>query len=200
MNVSNLSQIWAEVDPAVWLVTSRYGDASGGLIATFVNEASIVPECPRMVIGLSRQHHTTSLVDKSGGFALHLLDEEHLDWIWRFGLQSGWKADKLQGINHQAAATGSPILTEARAWLECRVEAHLNTGDRTLYLAEVLDADYRAGDPILTVQRLLQLTPPDKLQLLNDLHKRDEAVDVLAIRKWRSQRANQAEKSHDEPR
>ena len=200
MNVSHLSQIWAEVDPDVWLVTSRCGDASGGLIATFVNQASIVPECPRMVIGLSRQHHTTSLVDKSGAFALHLVDEEQIDWVWRFGLQSGWKADKLQGINHQVRTTGSPILTGARAWLDCRVEAHLDTGDRTLYLAEVLDADYHAGSPILTVQRLLQLTPPDKLQLLNDLHKRDEAVDALAIRKWRSQRADQAGKSHGEPR
>jgi flavin reductase (DIM6/NTAB) family NADH-FMN oxidoreductase RutF len=200
MNVSQLSQIWAEVDPVVWLVTSRYGNASGGLIATFVNQASIVPDCPRMVIGLSRQHHTTSLVDKSGAFALHVVDEQHVDWVWRFGLQSGWKLDKLQGIDHQVRATGSPILMEARGWLDCHVEAHLDTGDRTLYLAEVLDAHYHAGSPILTVQQLLQLTPPNKLQLLNELHKRDEAVDAQAIRKWRSQRDVQSGKSNGEPR
>jgi flavin reductase (DIM6/NTAB) family NADH-FMN oxidoreductase RutF len=189
MNVAQLSHIWAEVNPVVWLVTSRYGNASGGLIATFVNQASIVPDCPRIVVGLSRQHHTNSLVDKSGAFAVHLVDEKHLEWVWRFGLQSGGKVDKLQGIDHQVRATGSPILMEARCWLDCRVEARLNTGDRTLYLAEVVDADQRVGSPILTVQRLLQLAPADKLQLLNELHERDEKVDAQAIQTWRKQSA-----------
>ena len=195
MNVSQLSHIWAEVDPVVWLVTSRYGNASGGLIATFVNQASIVPDCPRMVIGLSRQHHTTSLLDKSGAFALHLVDEEHVDWIWRFGLQSGRNADKFQGLAFNVGSTGSPLLTEARSWLDCRVEARLNTGDRTIYLAEVVDAKHRTGSPILTVQRLLQLAPPDKLQLLNELHERDEKVDAQAIRAWRIQRPDPASSS-----
>jgi hypothetical protein len=40
----------------------------------------------------------------------------------------------------------------------------------------------------LTVQRLLQLAPADKLQLLNELHARDEAVDAQAIRAWRNQK------------
>jgi flavin reductase (DIM6/NTAB) family NADH-FMN oxidoreductase RutF len=200
MNVSQLSHIWAEVDPVVWLVTSRYGNASGGLIATFVNQASIVPDCPRMVVGLSRQHHTNSLVDKSGAFAVHLVDEKHLEWVWRFGLQSGWNADKFQGLAFDVGSTGSPLLTEARSWLDCRVEARLNTGDRTIYLAEVVDADHRAGSPILTVQRLMQLAPADKLQLLNELHERDAVVDAQAIRGWRMQRPDQAEKSHVEPR
>ena len=192
MNVSQLSHIWAEVDPVVWLVTSRYGNASGGLIATFVNQASIVPDCPRMVVGLSRQHHTWGLIEASGAFALHLVDEEHVDWIWRFGLHSGRNADKLHGLDFDEGQTGSPILSEARCWLDCRVEARLNTGDRTIYLAEVVDADHRAGSPILTVQRLLQLAPADKLQLLNELHERDEKVDAQAIRAWRIQRPDPA--------
>ena len=188
MSLSQVSQIWAEVDPVIWLVTSRSGNASGGLIATFVNQASIVPECSRMLIGVSRQHHTWGLIEASGAFALHLVDEEHLDWVWRFGLQSGWNADKLHGMNFNVGTTGSPLLTEARCWLDCRVEARLNTGDRTVYLAEVVEAYHRTGSPILTVQRLLQLAPADKLPLLNEIHERDAAVDAQAIRAWRNQK------------
>jgi len=188
MSLSQVSQIWTEVDPVIWLVASRSGNASGGLIATFVNQASIVPESPRMLIGLSRQHHTWGLIEASGAFALHLVDEEHLDWVWRFGLQSGRNADKLVGMNFKLGATGSPLLTEARSWLDCRVEARLNTGDRTVYLAEVVEAYHRTRSPILTVQRLLQLVPADKLQLLNELHERDAAVDAQAIRAWRNQK------------
>ena len=188
MSLSQVSQIWAEVDPVIWLVTSRSGNASGGLIATFVNQASIVPECSRMLIGVSRQHHTWGLIEASGAFALHLVDEEHLDWVWRFGLQSGRNADKLDGMNFKLGATGSPLLTEARCWLDCRVEARLNSGDRTVYLGEVVEAYHRTGSPILTVQRLLQLAPADKSHLLNELHERDAVVDSQAIRAWRNQK------------
>jgi flavin reductase (DIM6/NTAB) family NADH-FMN oxidoreductase RutF len=176
------------MDPVVWLATSRSGQAQGGLIATFVNQASIVPECPRVVLGMSRQHHTWELVEASGAFALHLIEEKHLDWVWRFGLQSGRKVDKLQGLNFNLGTTGSPLLTGARSWLDCRVEARLDTGDRTIYLAEVVDAHHQTGGPILTVRRLLQLAPADKLQLLDELHTRDAAVDAQAIQAWRNQR------------
>jgi flavin reductase (DIM6/NTAB) family NADH-FMN oxidoreductase RutF len=188
VSLSDVSQIWTEVDPVVWLVTSRSGQTQGGLIATFVNQASIVSECPRVLLGLSRQHHTWELIEASGAFALHLVDEEHLDWVWRFGLQSGRETDKLHGMMFKGGATGSPLLTEARGWLDCRVEAKLNTGDRTVYLAEVVDAYHRAGSPILTVQRLLQLAPADKLQLLNELHERDAVRDAEAISAWRNEK------------
>jgi flavin reductase (DIM6/NTAB) family NADH-FMN oxidoreductase RutF len=157
------------------------------LIATFVNQASIVLECPRVLLGLSRQHHTWKLIEASGAFALHLVDEEHLDWVWRFGLQSGRNVDKLEGLAFRLGATGSPLLTEARSWLDCRVEARLSTGDRTVYLAEVVEAHHQTRSPILTVQRLLQLAPADKLQLLNELHERDAIIDAQAIRAWRNQ-------------
>ncbi len=35
-------------------------------------------------------------------------------------------------------------MVEAPGWLDCRVEAHFDTGDRAIVLAEVLDARARA--------------------------------------------------------
>ena len=102
----------------------------GGLIATFVSQASIVPELPRVVIGIARQHFTWQLIEQTGAFALHLLGDEHLPWVWRFGLRSGRQGDKLDGIASRAGKTGSPILPDALAWLEARVEGRLDTGDR----------------------------------------------------------------------
>ena len=192
MSLSQVSQIWAEVDPAIWLVTSGTDDAQGGMIATFVNQASIAPECPRMLVGLSHQHHTRQLVETSGAFAIHLFEEDHLDWVWQFGLQSGWTVDKLHGVAFDLGTSGSPLLKEARAWLDCRVEARLNAGDRTIYLAEVVDAYHRHGGPVLTVHRLLQLAPADKRQLLDELHKRDERIDAQAIGAWRNRQAGGA--------
>src|SRR5439155_12979898 len=124
-----------------WLVTASHASRRGGLIATFVSQASIVPELPRMLVGIAKQHHTHGLIETSRAFTLHLLDESHLEWVWRFGLQSGHAVDKFDGLPEVA-----PV-----AWLKCRVETSLDTGDRTIYLAEVLDAKLEKLTPPLTM-------------------------------------------------
>src|SRR5437764_11333902 len=108
------------LDPPLWLVTAQAGARRGGLIATFVNEASIVPDLPRMVVGLARQHLTWELVEASSAFALHLLRADQVDLVYRFGLCSGREVDKLAGLRHHTGATGSPLLEDALGWLDCR--------------------------------------------------------------------------------
>jgi flavin reductase (DIM6/NTAB) family NADH-FMN oxidoreductase RutF len=186
MDATAASTLFAWLDREIWLVTAQADSRRGGLIATFVNQASIVPDLPRMLIGLSRQHYTWKLVEHSNAFALHLLSERHLDWVWRFGLESGRGQDKLHGLRVRQSSTGSPLLEDAIGWLDCRVEDRLDTGDRTIYLAEVVQGGVTHFAPPLTLQRLLQLAPPAQLaELKRQLH-RDSEIDAEAIRQWRS--------------
>src|SRR5262249_2650798 len=157
-----------QVDREVWLVTAQAGGRRGGLMATFVSQASIVPDLPRVLVGLSRQHYTWELVEASNAFALHLLGEEQIDLGWGFGAQSGRTQDKLAGLNVQQSAAGNAIVTDALGWLDCRVEAKLDSGDRTIYLAEVLDGALKDLRTPLTVRRLAQLAPKDQLQQMDD--------------------------------
>src|SRR5262245_35301743 len=100
----------ASLDRELWLVTARAGDRKGGLIATFVSQASLTPELPRMLVGIARQHHTWGLIEASGAFALHLLGQDNFDWVARFGLRSGRDVDKFDGYEVGTALTGSPVL------------------------------------------------------------------------------------------
>jgi flavin reductase (DIM6/NTAB) family NADH-FMN oxidoreductase RutF len=185
MNSAAASALFRRLDREVWVVTARAGEQRGGLIATFVNQASIVPELPRMIVGLARQHHTWRLIEASGAFALHLIGEADLEWVWRFGLRSGRDGDKLDGLATGVAASGAPILTEAPGWLDCRVEARMDTGDRTVYLAEVLDVKAPGPLPLLTVSRLLPLIPEDRRRELAEQMRRDCTIDAQAIAAWR---------------
>jgi flavin reductase (DIM6/NTAB) family NADH-FMN oxidoreductase RutF len=185
MNSAAASALFRQLDRELWVVTARAGELQGGLIATFVSQASIVPELPRMIVGLARQHHTWGLIEASGAFALHLLAEAQLDWVWRFGLLSGRDGDKLEGLATRTGASGTPILTATPGWLDCRVEARLDTGDRTIYLAEVLDAQAPGSTPFLTVSRLRTLIPEDRRRELEELMSRDIAIDAEAIAAWR---------------
>jgi len=173
------------VDPPLWVVTAAAGGRRGGLVATFVSEASIVPEAPRVVVGLARQHHTWDLVEASGAFALHLITADRLAWVWRFGLGRGRDRDKLAGLETRRAATGAPVLEGALGWLDCRVEARLDTGDRTVYLAAVEAGELEGDGEPLTVSRMLALASAEQRQALELDLARDAAIDREAIARWR---------------
>lgn len=176
--MSDITDILRLLDREIWLVTATHQERRGGLIATFVNNASIVPEAPRMLVGIAKQHHTWGLIEASRAFTLHLLDESQLDWVWRFGLESGNASDKFADM---------PALCPV-AVLECRVEASLDTGDRTVYVAEVAAGRLEKPTSPLTMQRLLQLASPERMQQLRAGMLRDAAVDAEAIRVWREGR------------
>jgi flavin reductase (DIM6/NTAB) family NADH-FMN oxidoreductase RutF len=186
VNAAAISAVFRSTDRELWLLTAQAGDRRGGLIATHVSEASIVPEMPRVVVGVARHHATCELVQSSGCFALHLLAAEQIDLVRRFGLQSGRDVNKLDGIAWQSSATGSPVLADTPGWLDCRVEASLDIGDRTLMVAEVLDGQLRDNRPILTMQTLVRTAPADMLQQMRDVRARDAAIDRPLIEVWRS--------------
>lgn len=180
-----ISEVFHLYDPPLWLVTARHQGRRGGLIATLAVRASIVADLPRMVVGIAKHHHTWGLIEGSDRFALHLLRRDDLDAVWRFALASGHTTDKLAGLPERYTPAGNPLYPDALAWLDCRVEARMGTGDRTLYLAEVIGgAPLTQGTP-LSVGALLRDAPSERIEALDRLYRADQTLDAAAILAWR---------------
>nr|WP_207280596.1 flavin reductase family protein [Thiocystis violacea] len=172
----------------MWLVTARAGERRGSLIATSVVRASIVAERPRMLIAIARQHHTWGLIESSGRFALHLLPADDLEAVWRFGLATGHRTDKFAGLAIRETPDGQPLYPGAASWMDCRVEWGMDTGDRSVYLAEIVGGGLMLETPVLTVAALLREAPPDRKAELDRLYARDREIDAAAILAWRRER------------
>ncbi len=184
-----ITEVFHLYEPPLWLVTSRDGERRGGCIATAVTRASILPDLPRILIAVARHHHTWGLIESSGGFALHLLAREDLAAVWRFGLASGHQVDKLAGLDCETTPGGAPLYQGAIAWLDCRVEIGLDTGDRTAYLAAVTGGAVLRRAPPLTVAELLRQAPAERRAELKRLYALDQDQDRAAILAWREARA-----------
>ncbi len=189
MAITDAAATFDALDRELWIVTSGTNHRRGGLVATFVTSSSLVPELPRVCVGIARHHYTWRLIEETDSFALHLFGASHLDWVWRFGLSSGHHTDKFDQVSARSGLTGSPLLSEALAWMECRVEARCEVGDRTIYIAEVVDASGPPATPPLTVREMVRLAPDDRLAALKALRTRDSAIDSQAILAWRQGRA-----------
>jgi flavin reductase (DIM6/NTAB) family NADH-FMN oxidoreductase RutF len=185
MDVAQIQKVYAQLAPPLWLVTAADGDRRGGIIATTVAQASIVAAMPRQLITVNKRHNTHALIEASGAFTMHLIDETQLDLVWRFGLQSGRDVDKFAGLAFRTGATGSPLLPQALAWFDCRVEGRMDSGDRTIYLAAVVDGRLERTDPPLTSRRFFDLAPPDKQKIMDEQYERDAHLDAQSIPLWR---------------
>src|SRR5581483_9655362 len=145
MSITDADTLFRSLDRELWLLTARCDSRRGGLVATAVSQSSLSPQTPRVLVGIAKHHHTWDLVEASSSFALHLIGDAQMDLVWQFALRSGRDHDKLDGFALSTAVTGSPILSAAIGWLDCRVETRLDAGDRTIYLAEVVDAAWRGS-------------------------------------------------------
>jgi len=180
-----VSAVFAQTDRELWLLTARDGEKVGGLIASCVAHASIVPELPRVLVGIARHHRTWELMTAAGAFALHLLAEAQRDWVWRFGLQSGRDLDKFAGLSWTVSPNGTPLLSEAAGWLDCRIETAWDAGDRTFFLAEIIAEGCPKPGPLLTMKGLLQLASADQLQRLKACRLQDATTEAALIAQWR---------------
>ena len=189
MDVAQISKVLGQLNPPIWLVTAAHGAMQGGFIATTVAQASIVSEMPRMIITVNKRHYTHAIIEASDAFAMHLIDETQLELVWRFGLQSGRDVEKLANLLFRKGETGSPLLSGALAWFDCRVEARMDSGDRTVYLAAVVDGGQERSDPPLAIRRFFQIAPPDKQRIMDRQFEHDASLDASAIRQWRNDRS-----------
>jgi flavin reductase (DIM6/NTAB) family NADH-FMN oxidoreductase RutF len=183
-------QVLEMFDRTVWIVTAGDDDGRSGLVATFVNSASLVPALPRMAVGIARHHYTWELIGRSGAFAAHLIDESSASLAWRFGLASGRDVDKFDALDWHTGLSGSPLLADALGWLDCRVEAELDIGDRTIFVGAVIDGGTSRNGSPLTANRLMSLADAAQREQLAQHRLRDEQLDAPALLAWRAGRGS----------
>ena len=188
---SAIDSVLRLVDREIWIVTAAASKVRphgrGGLVATGVSQASLDPLQPIVVIALAANHYTTKLVDASQAFGLHLLSAEQSELAWHFGLQSGCDTDKFANIKCETAVTGSPIISDALAWLDCRVIARHDAGDRKFLWADVVDGRCQRDAKPLREHELFANSNKSHTVQLKEMRDRDISIQRPLLDAWRKE-------------
>ena len=121
----------------VYVISTVLKGRVNAMTAAWVARASFDPPLITVSVGKTRFSH--DMIKESGVFALNCLGPDNVDIARRFGLKSGRKTDKFKGVEYDTKTTGSPVLRDALAWMDCKVVSHHDAGDHTLFVGEVLD-------------------------------------------------------------
>ena len=183
---SVFDSVFAKLNRPVWVITAATPARRGGLLATWVFQASIDPESPTLIIGLAPNHFTTELVDEAGGFAAHLLRRDQVALALDFALGSGRDRDKLATLAPQPGAAGAPVLPDCVAVLECQVYARLDAGDRIYFWSDVVSGGSRSDAAPLTEEELVAGASPSQRSALAENRDHDRRVLAAGGAAWRA--------------
>lgn len=116
-----------------------------GLTANAVASVSLEPALVLACIEHDADSH--DCIREAGVFSINVLDSSQERLARRF---STWEVDtKFEGLAFRTEVTGAPILTDALAWVDCRVWAAYPGGDHTIFVGEVVAGDAGVGIPII---------------------------------------------------
>ena len=161
--------IFSLTDHEVFLITSGNKEKKGGFIATWVLPASLLPNTPRVLTLVSPLNFTWQIIQETGHFVIHLLDENQIDLAINFALKSGVDADKFEGILYEQGDHG-PILGDTCGYAACHLQKAYDIGERQIVIGDVATHHVNATKSPLKKKYLFSSVSKEVAEQLKELH------------------------------
>jgi 3-hydroxy-9,10-secoandrosta-1,3,5(10)-triene-9,17-dione monooxygenase reductase component len=124
----------------VTIITAMDGTEPVGLAANSFTSLSLDP--PLVLFCVAYSSTTWPRIEAAGKFAVNVLGEEHEEVSRRFATRG---VDKFASTAWHTGVSGSPVLDDAIAYVDCRFEAEHPGGDHKIVVGRVLDVDVVDG-------------------------------------------------------
>ncbi len=122
---------------ALVLVGSASGEEWNAMTTSWVSQLSMEPVL--IGVGVDNKAVTHRLISEGNSFTVNLWSAEDTRPFVKFSKPAQREGDKLNGRDVFTATTGTPIFTEAIAWIDCSVRQAVDLGTHTLFIGEVVD-------------------------------------------------------------
>ncbi|MGK7894692.1 MAG: diflavin flavoprotein, partial [Xenococcus sp. (in: cyanobacteria)] len=132
--VARTEQALGRLIGSLCVVTTKQEDLKGAMLASWVSQATFNP--PGITVAVAKERAIESLLHIGSNFVLNILQQgKHIGLMKQFLKPFAPGEDRFQGIVIEEAANGCPILTDALAYLECRIVNKMECGDHWLVYA-----------------------------------------------------------------
>ena len=122
----------------VSVITAGRGREISGMTVTSVSSLSVDP--PALIVSINREASSWLLLKRYGGFGVNILTSDQIDIAERFTGKDGLKgADRFAGAEWATRASGSPLLVDALAAIDCEVEDIIERHSHAIVIGRVLD-------------------------------------------------------------
>jgi flavin reductase (DIM6/NTAB) family NADH-FMN oxidoreductase RutF/DNA-binding IclR family transcriptional regulator len=128
-------QVLGQFPTGVCVVTATPpdGTAAGMVVGSFT---SVSLDPPLVAFFPDKGSSSWPRIESAGKFCVNILGEDQEAVCRRFASKA---PDKFEGQAHRPAGSGSPILQDVVAWIDCDIQSVQEAGDHYIVLGSVLD-------------------------------------------------------------
>ncbi len=120
------------------------GEPVGFTCQSFI---SLSLDPPFVAVAPARTSTSWPRIARAGSFCVNVLGDHQGALSRGFAVSGG---PKFVGVDWEPApVTGSPLIQESLAWVDCRVELVHDAGDHELIIGRVLDVGTGEGSPLV---------------------------------------------------
>ena len=127
-------------------VVTSIGDEGRPVGMTINSFSSVSLDPPLILWSIGHNAPSRSAFQKHPSFAINIMGADANENSLNFATSS---EDKFAGIDWTPGIDNVPVLGEALAVLECRVEDRIISGDHEIFIGRVLRLDHQEGAPLL---------------------------------------------------
>lgn len=130
----------------LYVVGSRAGDRRNGMTLNWATQVSFDPKL--VGIGVENTAFTRELIAEGRTFTLCTILRDDRAIVRKFTkpVEVDLEAMTLNGFPFHEGVTGTPILDQAAAYLDCEVRASVAVGNHTFFIGEVVDAAFQGPE------------------------------------------------------
>lgn len=137
-----LTEALAHIPRGSFILTSSFEDSRTGMLITQVQQCASNP--PLVLFSVDKGQPIEPLIRDSRCFALCRIDQSDLLLHRIFNPAPDHGLDPFMALPTFTAATGSPILQRALAWIDCQVIRHVDVEtNASIYIGSVVAAGAR---------------------------------------------------------
>ena len=125
-------------------------DDTGPVGFTCQSFASLSLDPPLITFSPSRTSASWPRIRAAGRFCVNVLAADHAHHSNAFARSGG---DKYGGVTWSPAPSGSPVIDEVSAWIDCELHAEHDGGDHTIVVGRVTDLGADPARPPLLYYR-----------------------------------------------
>jgi flavin reductase (DIM6/NTAB) family NADH-FMN oxidoreductase RutF len=123
----------------LYVLTSQSSD--GQVTAATVNWVTQVSfQPPLVVVGVKADSNSHTVIKQSRAFALNVLGKGQQALAFTFFKAAERVGDTISGEPFSSGKSGSPILANAAAFVDCTLVDTVERGDHSVFVGEVIDA------------------------------------------------------------
>lgn len=147
---SDLEKAIGRISGGLYIITAQKGEVKGAMLASWVSQASFNP--PGFTVAVAKDRAIESLMQVGDRFVLNILEEGNYQILMKHFLKRFPPgADRFAGVKTQTASNGSPILTDALAYLECEVASRMECSDHWIVYSQVTNGRVAKAEGLTAV-------------------------------------------------